>query len=73
MATSLTEILTTLQSGVQAIQQLNETLQSVFPQAAALSTAAATAGTITYTSSQAAAFLSIETSSGGTYKIPLFT
>lgn len=73
MATSLMEILTALQNGVTAINSLNVTIQSVFPQVSALSTAAATAGAITYTSSQAVAFLSVTTSSGGTYKVPLYS
>ncbi len=67
---SLTDILTALTDGVQAINGLKAALQAVFPQAAATSTAAATAGTITYTSSQAAIFISVLTSSGGTYRIP---
>lgn len=68
-----TDILTALQNGVQALNTLNTTLQSVFPQATAVSTTAATAGTITFTSSQAAAFLSVVTSSGATYKVALYT
>ncbi len=67
---SLTDILTALTDGVQAINGLKAALQAVFPQASTTSTAAATAGTITYTSSQAAIFISVLTSSGGTYKIP---
>lgn len=73
MATSLTEILTALQNGVQAINKLNTTLGTIFPQTTALSTTAAVAGTITFTSSQAVVFLSVTTSSGGIYKIPLYT
>lgn len=73
MATSLTEILTALQNGVQAIQKVNTTLGTIFPQTTALSTTAAVAGTITFTSSQAVVFLSVTTSSGGIYKIPLYT
>lgn len=70
---SPTEILAALQNGVRALNDLNTTLGNVFPQATSLSTVAATAGTLTFTSSRPAAFLSIETSSGGVYKIPLFT
>lgn len=72
MATSLMEILATLQNGVTAINNLNGTLRGVFPQVTATSTTAATAGTITFTSSQAALFLSITTSSGANYKVPLY-
>lgn len=70
---NLTEILAALQNGVTAINNLNDTLTAIFPQATALSTTAAAAGTITFTSSQAVAFLSVQTSSGGIYKIPLYS
>ena len=73
MASTLDVILTALQNGVAAINNLNITLGKVFPQATALSTTAATAGTITFTSSQAQAFLSVVSSSGGVYKIPLYS
>jgi len=73
MAASLSDLLVALQDGVRAINALNTSLQLVFPQATALSTAAATAGTIVFTSSQAATFLSVQTSSGGLYKVPLYT
>lgn len=70
---SLDLILTTLQNGVTAIQSLNSQLALVFPQATAVSTTAATAGAITFTSSQATGFLSVVTSSGATYKVPLYS
>ena len=73
MASSLGEILSTLQNGVSAIRDLKTALSNIFPQATSLSTTAATAGAITYTSSQAVAFLTVETSSGGIYKIPLYS
>ena len=73
MATSLSDILAALQNGVQAVNNLSDQIAATFPQAAAVSTAAATAGTITFTSSLAAGFLTVITSSGATYKIPLFT
>lgn len=72
MASSLTDLLQTMQQGVQAINNLAIVIQNTFPQAGALSTSAI-AGTITFTSSQAAAFLTVETSSGGIYKVPLYT
>lgn len=71
--TSLQDILTTLQNGVKAINGLTQQMKNVFPQATAVSTTAATAGAVTYTSSQAVAFLSVTTSSGGVYKVPLYT
>lgn len=73
MASSLTDLLAAMQNGVVAIGNLNTTLRNVFPQITVVSTAAATAGTITYTSSQAAGFLSVVTSSGYTYRVPLYT
>jgi hypothetical protein len=73
MATSLGEILATLQNGVSAVRDLKSALNNIFPQATAVSTSAATAGTVTFTSSQAVAFLTIETSSGGLYKVPLYS
>lgn len=73
MSVSLTEILAALQNGVTAINNLNTALNNIFPQATALSTTAPTAGTITFTSSQAVAILSVTTSSGGVYKLPLYS
>jgi len=70
---SLGEILATLQNGVSAVRDLKSALNNVFPQATAVSTTAATAGTVTFTSSQATAFLTVETSSGGLYKVPLYS
>mgnify|MGYP001607777011 FL=1 len=68
--TSLTDLLFAIQNGVVALNALNTTLGNVFPQQTATSTAAATAGAITYTSSQAAIFISVVTSSGGVYRVP---
>ena len=72
MSASPTDLLTAMQNGVQAINNLNTTLKLFFPQISALSTSATT-GTITYNSSQPVAFLTVITSSGGTYKVPLFS
>ena len=69
---SLTDVWSALQNGVQAVQTLNTTLKSFFPQVSALSTTATT-GAISYSSSQPVAFLTVITSSGGTYKVPLFS
>ena len=71
MAASLTEILAALQNGVTAINNLSIQLTTFFPQATSVSTSA-TAGTITYTSSQAAGWLTVVTSSGKSYKVALY-
>ena len=73
MAIGLSDILAAMQNGVTAINNLNTQLATIFPQTTALSTTAAVAGTITFTSSQAVTFMSVTTSSGVTYKIPLYT
>lgn len=73
MAASLSDLLSALQNGVQAIRGLNTTLGNVFPQATAYSTTAATAGTITFTSSQATGFISVITSSGATVKVAVYS
>lgn len=67
------DILTALQNGVVAINGLTQQMKNVFPQATSLSTTAAAAGTIVFTSSQAVSFLTVTTSSGGVYHIPLYT
>jgi len=73
MGFGLGDILTSLQQGVQAMQTLNATLKSVFPQATTSSTAApATLGAITFTSSEATGFLLVALSSGATVKIPYY-
>jgi hypothetical protein len=70
MAIGLSDILSALQNGVTAIQKLNTTLGNIFPQSTATVTTISSAGTITFTSSQAKIFLTVITSSGGTYNIP---
>lgn len=72
MAVSLGDVLASMQNGVTAINNLATQLSNVFPQATAVSTTAAVAGTVTFTSSQTSAFLTIQTSSGGTYKVALY-
>jgi hypothetical protein len=72
MAVSLTDILTALQNGVQAMNGMTKQLAATFPQASAVSTAVAISGTITFTSSQAQGFLTVITSSGATYHVPLY-
>ncbi len=69
----LTEIYTSMQNGVTAINNLITQLSRTFPQATSVSTSAATAGTVTFTSSQAVGFLTVQTSSGASYKVALYT
>lgn len=71
MAFGIGDLLQTMQQGVIAIQTLTSQIKSTFPSVAALSTSA-TAGTITFNSSQPSQFLTVVTSSGGTYKVPLY-
>ena len=70
MAGSPAEILSALQQLVIATNRMADAMETVFPQTTALSTTAPAAGTIVFTSSEATTFLSITTSSGGTYKVP---
>ncbi len=68
---SLNDILSALQNGVQAINNLTIQLRGSFPPITALTSFAPTAGAITYSSSQVTAFGLVETSSGGVYRIAL--
>ena len=61
----------TLQNGVKAINDLSQALAAVFPQATTVSTSA-TVGAITFSSSLAVGFLTVQTSSGASYKVPLY-
>lgn len=72
MAIGLSDILSALQNGVSAINNLNASLANIFPQTTALSTVAPSAGTITFNSSEASSFLSVTTSSGGIYKLAAY-
>lgn len=73
MAFGLGDLLQTLQQGVQGINNLKTTIASVFPQITSTSTSApTTAGTVTFTSSQASYFLLVTTSSGFTGKVPIY-
>lgn len=71
MAFGLGDLLQTMQQGVQAINNLTTQIRATFPQVAALSTSA-TVGTITFSSSQPSQFMTVITSSGATYKVPLY-
>lgn len=73
MAFGIGDLLQTMQQGVQAINNLRTTIASIFPQITATSTSApATTGTITFTSSQAELFVLVTTSSGYTGKVPIY-
>ena len=73
MGYGIGDILTSLQQAVQALQTINTSLKTVFPQATTSSTSApGTAGTVTFTSSQASGFLLVALSSGSTVKIPFY-
>jgi hypothetical protein len=73
MTMGLGSILTSLQQGVQAIQTLTTTISTIFPQVTGTSSKApSTAGTITFTSSEAAMFTLVTTSSGFTGKVPVY-
>jgi len=73
MAASLSDLYTAFQNGVQALRAINTTLGNIFPEVTANSTVAATAGTITFTSSQALGFMLVELSSGTTVKVPYYS
>jgi hypothetical protein len=73
MAFGLGDLLQTMQQGVQAMNNLTSTIKSIFPQVTGSSTSApATAGTITFTSSEASLFILVTTSSGFTGKVPIY-
>lgn len=69
---SIFDILTAIQQGVTAVNNLATTVAGIFPQQSAVGTTPPSAGTITFTSSQARAFMTVVTSSGASYKIPLY-
>ncbi len=72
MPIGFSDLLSAMQNGVQAMRSLNTTLGKVFPQATATSSITPAAGALTFSSSQPAGFLSVVTSSGGTYKVALY-
>ena len=73
MATSLGDLLSAMQNGVTALNSLNRTIASIFPEVTANSTVAATAGAITFSSSLALGFMLVELSSGVTVKVPYYS
>jgi hypothetical protein len=72
MANPLDTVIATLQNGVTAMNNLISIINTTFPHTTA-SSSFATAGTITFTSSQAAGFMVVTTSSGGTVKVPFYS
>ena len=66
------DILSALQNGVQAIRDLGTVLKSDFLEQGAITTITSTAAGATFNASQAVAVLSVVTSTGGFYKLPLF-
>jgi hypothetical protein len=70
---SLSDLLSALQNGVVAVNNLNTTLGNVFPGATTVSTTApSSAGSITFTSSETKGFISVISSSGATYRVALY-
>jgi len=71
---SLDLILTALQNGVNAVQSLNSRLSTTFLQSGTVVSSAITTAnsTITFTSSQAAGFIAVTTSSGTAGYLPWY-
>jgi len=70
---SLDDLFTALQNGVTAINNLTTQVRETFPQVSALSTTVpSSAGVVTFNSSRPSTFLTVVTSSGGTYQVPLY-
>lgn len=68
------DMLTAMSNTVNAINAIVQQLKKVFPQATATSSASPSGSNpITFSSSQVAGFMSVVTSSGGTYKVPLYS
>ncbi len=74
MATGLNDILSAIQNGVSAVNNLGNRLSTTFLQSGVVVSSAITTAnsTITFTSSQAAGFISVTTSSGAAYYFPVF-
>lgn len=73
MASGLGDILQTLMQGVQSINNLTVKITTIFPQVTGTSTTApSSAASITFTSSEAAGFFLVTTSSGFTAKVPFY-
>lgn len=69
----LGSLLQTMQQGVQAMNNLTQTIKSIFPQITGSSTSApGSTGSISFTSSEAVMFALVTTSSGFTGKVPIY-
>jgi hypothetical protein len=63
----------TLQNGVQAMNNMTSAIKAIFPQVTGTSTSApASTGSVTFTSSEASFFILVTTSSGFTGKVPIY-
>jgi hypothetical protein len=71
MASSLTDILVVIQNGVNALSKIAKSISTSFPQVTGTSSTA-TAGTLTFNSSQPTTFITIVSTSGTTLKIPAY-
>lgn len=70
MAGAIQDLYSAMISGAQAISKLTTTISSVFPGVTASSTLApSTNGSIAFSSSLAAGFILVQTSSGATVKV----
>lgn len=73
MGFGIGDLLQSMQQGVTAINNLTTQIKNTFPQLVASSTSApATVGSITFTSSEAVMFQLVTTSSGFTGKVPIY-
>lgn len=71
MPGSLHDLYVALNSIAQALTNMTTVQNAVWPHTTA-SSSTVTAGSITFSSSQAAGFLIVQTSSGGTVKVPFY-
>lgn len=65
------DLITTLKSGVRSLNNLSQTMASVFPSSAGTTAPAATAGTATALPAQPAGYLNVSIG-GKTQKIPFY-
>jgi hypothetical protein len=73
MAGGLSDILAALQNGVVAINRVRQQVAATFPRMGSVSVAPrGSGGTITFTSSQAVAFMPVTTSSGFVGYVPIY-
>jgi hypothetical protein len=74
MAIGLSDVLSAMQNGVNAIRDLTKTINGVFPHSGGVTATppSSTPATTTFLSSQSQGFMSVVTSSGGTYFVPLY-